>query len=105
MPKVRRRLTTAACAICVIGIEERDRKRDVIAAPERVEAQPVDLLDDLHQLVERRHPRPGCGLGAPQHGVDANFQGIVEGKRHLSIGLALLGRPRAHIAAPACDRQ
>ena len=62
------------------GIEEGYCKGDVITAPERVEAQPIHLLDHLHQLIERRHPGAGRGLGAAQHGVDADLQRLSRGR-------------------------
>ena len=55
------------------GIEEGYGEGDVIAAPEGVEAQPIHMLDHLHQLIERWHPRSGRRLRATQHGVDANL--------------------------------
>src|SRR5207249_1180472 len=34
------------------GIEERYGERDMVATPEGIEAQPIYLLDHLHQLIE-----------------------------------------------------
>ena len=72
------------------GVEEGYCKGNVIAAPEGIEAQPIHMLDDLHQLIERRHPGAGRRLGAAQHGVDADLQRTFERKGHLRRSIPVL---------------
>ena len=55
-------------------VEERDSEGDVVAAPERVEAEPVDLLDRGDKVIDGRQPRLGRRFGPAVHGLDADLQ-------------------------------
>ena len=55
-------------------IEDRDRKRNMVADPERVEAAAVDQLDEIAHFVDRRHPRRRRRLAAPMNGLHADLE-------------------------------
>ena len=52
---------------------------NMIAAPEGVIAQPVNLFDHAYQLVDLRQPLSDAGFGTPVHGIHADLERLVQG--------------------------
>ena len=82
------------------GIEDRHRKRDVVAAPERVVAGAIDQLDQLAQLADARQPGPGRGLGAAMDGDEADPQLVFEQQVHGPTAFQVPSRSSRRLPGP-----
>ena len=70
----------------------------MIADPKRVVTASIDQRHKRRQIIDRWQPGPGCRLGAPVDGLDADLQSIVQLQVHhcppgLSVASVLQATP------------
>ena len=86
-------------------IEDRHRKGDVVADPQRIVAAIIDQPDQPLHFVDPRPPGVAGRLGAPVDRLDADAEPVIERQFHASLlrlkqcslGTGLLNTPQREV--------